>query len=343
MERCYNNKLQRSFISLFNIVVAVLLLSSCSDPAISLMDDYSSRLERVLGLKLQEPAPLDLEQLPSITDTRAEIKDSSITLVELVATRACGLDALLGERNSSLGKVMSPSQRLKYELQFLKQVQPCLTHPEIAADLQQKLAAIASGKALQINQHWQNFLQQDQTLRQQLHPYRSLSEPDSVAGVTETMQALHSLLALQKSIVQQNWQQASSINPELALEALYKANTLSQLQQSLRFSQNWLQSLNQQLDQVDLTAQCPIGKSSDKAEILNTILQQYFIGKVQVYLAQVDGAYQQLYPLLQQLYQDTALAQSIQQRFEVPNTELKAELKRHVIWWKKVQQQCPKT
>lgn len=343
MARCYNNKLQRSFISLFNIVVAVLLLSSCSDPAISLMDDYSSRLERVLGLKLQEPAPLDLEQLPSITDTRAEIKDSSITLVELVATRACGLDALLGERNSSLGKVMSPSQRLKYELQFLKQVQPCLTHPEIAADLQQKLAAIASGKALQINQHWQNFLQQDQTLRQQLHPYRSLSEPDSVAGVTETMQALHSLLALQKSIVQQNWQQASSINPELALEALYKANTLSQLQQSLRFSQNWLQSLNQQLDQVDLTAQCPIGKSSDKAEILNTILQQYFIGKVQVYLAQVDGAYQQLYPLLQQLYQDTALAQSIQQRFEVPNTELKAELKRHVIWWKKVQQQCPKT
>jgi hypothetical protein len=343
MARCYNNKLQRSFISLFNIVVAVLLLSSCSDPAISLMDDYSSRLERVLGLKLQEPAPLDLEQLPSITDTRAEIKDSSITLVELVATRACGLDALLGERNSSLGKVMSPSQRLKYELQFLKQVQPCLTHPEIAADLQQKLAAIASGKALQINQHWQNFLQQDQTLRQQLHPYRSLSEPDSVAGVTETMQALHSLLALQKSIVQQNWQQASSINPELALEALYKANTLSQLQQSLRFSQNWLQSLNQQLDQVDLTAQCPIGKSSDKAEILNTILQQYFIGKVQVYLAQVDGAYQQLYPLLQQLYQDTALAQSIQQRFEVPNTELKAELKRHVIWWKAVQQQCPKT
>jgi hypothetical protein len=343
MARCYNNKLQRSFISLFNIVVAVLLLSSCSDPAISLMDDYSSRLERVLGLRLQEPAPLDLEQLPSITDTRAEIKDSSITLVELVATRACGLDALLGERNSSLGKVMSPSQRLKYELQFLKQVQPCLTHPEIAADLQQKLAAIASGKALQINQHWQNFLQQDQTLRQQLHPYRSLSEPDSVAGVTETMQALHSLLALQKSIVQQNWQQASSINPELALEALYKANTLSQLQQSLRFSQNWLQSLNQQLDQVDLTAQCPIGKSSDKAEILNTILQQYFIGKVQVYLAQVDGAYQQLYPLLQQLYQDTALAQSIQQRFEVPNTELKAELKRHVIWWKKVQQQCPKT
>jgi len=343
MARCYNNKLQRSFISLFNIVVAVLLLSSCSDPAISLMDDYSSRLERVLGLKLQEPAPLDLEQLPSITDTRAEIKDSSITLVELVATRACGLDALLGERNSSLAKVMSPSQRLKYELQFLKQVQPCLTHPEIAADLQQKLAAIASGKALQINQPWQNFLQQDQTLRQQLHPYRSLSEPDSVAGVTETMQALHSLLALQKSIVQQNWQQASSINPELALEALYKANTLSQLQQSLRFSQNWLQSLNQQLDQVDLTAQCPIGKSSDKAEILNTILQQYFIGKVQVYLAQVDGAYQQLYPLLQQLYQDTALAQSIQQRFEVPNTELKAELKRHVIWWKKVQQQCPKT
>jgi hypothetical protein len=343
MAKFYSSNRQRPFTEVVSLVTVVFVLTGCSDPAQSLMDDYTSRLSRTLALELQEPAPLDLRPLPSITTTRADITERSITLVELVATRACGLDVLLGERNSSLGKVMPPSQRLKYELAFLKQVQPCLTDPDIAPDLQQKLAVIASDKARQIDKHWQNFLQQDETLRQQLHPYRSLSEPNSVAGVAETMQALHSLLALQKSIVQQNWQQASSINPEQALEALYKANTLSQLQQSLGFSQNWLQSLNQQLEQIDLKAQCPVGKSSDKAEILNTILLQYFIGKVQVYLAQVDGTYQQLYPLLLKLYQGTALAQPIQQRFEVPNTELKAELKRHVIWWKAVQQHCPKS
>ncbi|TXK79928.1 DUF3080 family protein [Rheinheimera tangshanensis] len=343
MAKFYSSNSQRPLIKVLNLLAAVFVLSGCSDPALSLMDDYAKRLGRTLALELQDPAPLDLKPLPSITATRADIAETSITLVELVASRACGLDVLLGERNSSLGKVMPPSQRLKYELAFLKQVQPCLTHPDIAPDLQQKLAAIASDKTTQIDKHWQNFLQQDETLRQQLHPYRSLSEPNSVAGVAETMQALHSLLTLQKSIVEQNWQQASSINPEQALEALYKANTLSQLQQSLRFSQNWLQSVNQQLEQLDLKVVCPAGKHSDKAEILNTILLQYFIGKVQVYLAQVDGTYQQLYPLLQQLYQGTALEQPISQRFEVPNTELKAELKRHVIWWKAVQQQCPKT
>jgi hypothetical protein len=342
MAKFYSSNRQHHFTKVVSLVAIVFVVTGCSDQALSLMDDYASRLSRTLALEIQDPAPLDLQPLPSITTTRADITDSSISLVELVATRACGLDLLLGERNSSLGKVMSPSQRLKYELAFLTQVQPCLTNPDIAPDLQQKLAAIASDKAALIDKHWQNFLQQDETLRQQLHPYRSLQDPNSVAGVAETMQALHSLLTLQKSIAQQNWQQASSINPEQALEALYKANTLSQLQQSLRFSQNWLQSLNQQLDGVDLTAQCPAGKSSDKAEILNTILLQYFIGKVQVYLAQVDGTYQQLYPLLQQLYQGTALAQPIQQRFEVPNTELKAELKRHVLWWKEVQQHCPK-
>ncbi|MBU0911828.1 MAG: DUF3080 domain-containing protein [Gammaproteobacteria bacterium] len=343
MAKFYSSNRQRPFTKAVSLLAVVFVLTGCSDPAIALMHDYAKRLSRTLSLELQDPAPLDLQPLPSITTTRADIADTSISLVELVATRACGLDLLLGERNSSLGKVMTPSQRLKYELAFLKQVQPCLTHPDIAPDLQQKLAAIASDKAALIDKHWQNFLQQDETLRQQLHPYRSLSEPDSVAGVAETMQALHSLLALKKSIVQQNWQHASSINPELALEALYKANTLSQLQQSLRFSQNWLQSLNQQLEQLDLKTQCPAGKSSDKAEILNTILLQYFIGKVQLYLAQVDGTYQQLYPLLLQLYQGTALAQPIQLRFEAPNTELKAELKRHVIWWKAVQQHCPKT
>ena len=343
MAKFYSSNRQRHFTKVMSLVAVVFVLSGCSDPALSLMDDYAKRLGRTLALELQDPAPLDLQPLPSITTTRADIADTSITLVELVATRACGLDLLLGERNSSLGKVMTPSQRLKYELAFLKQVQPCLTHPDIAPDLQQKLVAMASDKARLIDKHWQNFLQQDETLRQQLHPYRSLAEPNSVAGVAETMQALHSLLALKQHIIEQNWQQASSINPEVALEALYKANTLSQLQQSLRFSQNWLQSLNQQLEQHDLRAQCPTGKSSDKAEILNTILLQHFIGKVQVYLAQVDGTYQQLYPLLQQLYQGTAMALAISQRFEVPNTALKTELKRHVFWWKAVQQQCPKT
>jgi hypothetical protein len=343
MAKFYSSNRLHHLTKLLSLIAVVFVLSSCSDPAQSLMDDYTKRLGRTLALELQDPAPLDLKPLPSITATRADITETSISLVELVATRSCGLDLLLGERNSSLGKVMPPSQRLKYELAFLKQVHPCLTNPDIAPDLQQKLAVIASDKARQIDKHWQNFLQQDETLRQQLHPYRSLSEPDSVAGVAETMQALHSLLALKKSIVQQNWQQASSINPEQALEALYKANTLSQLQQSLGFSQNWLQSLNQQLEQLDLKAQCPAGKSSDKAEILNTILLQYFIGKVQLYLAQVDGTYQQLYPLLEQLYKGTALAQPIEQRFKVPNTALKAELKRHVIWWKAVQQHCPKS
>lgn len=342
MAKFYSSKLQLLFTKVLS-VTAVIALSGCSDPAIVLMEDYASRLERVLALQPQEPATADLPPLPSIADTRSEIAESSITLVELVATRACGLDLLLGERNSSLGKVMSPSQRLKYELAFLKQVQPCLTNPDIAPDLQQKLAAIAADKTALIDKHWQNFLLQDETLRQQLHPYRSLSEPNSVAGVAETMQALHSLLALRKQISEQNWQQANEIDPEQALEALYQANTLSQLQQSLRFSHNWLHSLNQQLEQLDLKAQCPAGKSSDKADILHTILLQYFIGKVQVYLAQLDGSYQQLYPLLQQLYQDTALAQPIEQRFEAPYNELKAELKRHVFWWKAVQQQCPKT
>ncbi len=343
MAKFYSSNRLHHLTKLLSLIAVVFVVTGCSDPAQSLMDDYTNRLSRTLDIELQEPPPFDLPPLPSVATTRIDITDTSITLVELVATRSCGLDLLLGERNSSLGKVMAPSQRLKYELQFLKQVQPCLTHPEIAPDLQQKLAAIASDKANQIHQQWQNFLQQDQTLRQQLHPARTLSEPNSVAGVVETMQALHSLLALQQSIAQQNWQQASTINPEQALEALYKANTLSQLQQSLRISQHWLQSLNQQLEQLDLKAQCPAGKSSDKAEILNTILLQYFIGKVQVYFAQTDGAYQQLYPLLQQLYQDTIMAQSIQQRFEAPNTELKAELKRHVLWWKAVQQHCPKS
>lgn len=136
MAKFYSSNKRQPLTKALSLVAVVFVLSGCSDPALSLMDDYAARLARTLELEFQDPAPLDLQPLPSITTTRADIAETSITLVELVATRTCGLDLLLGERNSSLGKVMSPSQRLKYELEFLKQVQPCLTNPAITPDLQ---------------------------------------------------------------------------------------------------------------------------------------------------------------------------------------------------------------
>src|SRR3990167_4555973 len=106
MAKFYSSNRLHHLTKLLSLIAVVFVLSGCSDPAQSLMDDYTSRLSRTLVLEIEAPAPLDLQPLPSITTTRADIADSSISLVELVATRACGLDLLLGERNSSLGKVM---------------------------------------------------------------------------------------------------------------------------------------------------------------------------------------------------------------------------------------------
>ena len=341
-------KLQSKQLLLLCLVAILPLMVSCSRVSADyLWQDYYQRLVRVFELSelaaelTPELAPVPA--LPAIRDLYQQVPQSTLNLLDLVALRPCGLQQKVAERNNSLGKVMSPANQLGYELQLLTQLKPCLHHPELSKDLQAKLAEIYQQKQQQLPLVLSNFILTDLSLRQQLQgSQRSLhaGEPTTIA---DTQSALTALADLRQNILKFDQYSigntdASSINKLVA--QLYQSQLVADWQYSLRLNLAWLSAINKQLSKVDLQKFCQSNAAKSKTDILQTILLQRFIQKIQPYLAELDGISHQLQPALNNLYQQSAMTEVLNQRTEAQSNALKAELKKHVFWWQQLQQQC---
>lgn len=338
---------------------SLMLLSGCSKPnAESLLEDYHSRLARVLPLAapestsdakiatainpvvpLAQPAPL-----PAIRDIRQPLADIRLDLLDLVALRHCDLQQLVAERNSSLGKVMSEANRFAYEWSLLIKIQPCLQHPQLASSLQQQLTQIFTQKQLQLPKVWQNVLLTDPTLRQQLQGSQRSLTVGATQRISPTLQALRQLREFQTLVMTDSTSlpqrpiTATELNAQLAL--LYQGQVLADLQYSLQWSVRYWQQINQQLAAVALEPWCQRARTNGQLEILQQVFSQIYLGRVQPYFAELDGINHQLLPELQALYQGTLLQDAITERYLTPATALRAALQQHVYWWQQLQQQC---
>ena len=113
------------------LALAVLGVSTgCFPGPTGWLDDYLSRVERVTGIAnpSQElrPDPLLYPDRRARVADLAALSENRMGLVRSLTLRRCGLQDLVGERNSTLGKVMPPSRRLAYEVEFIRRVQACL-------------------------------------------------------------------------------------------------------------------------------------------------------------------------------------------------------------------------
>jgi hypothetical protein len=273
----------------------------------------------------------------------------------MLALDACGvqpnlpsLGNLIAERNSSLGKVMAYSTQLQYEINLLRALEACLHQAEqdsagnssdksalnIPSDLRKTLNDIFRQKQQQLTARLLNFLTLDKTLRQQLNGSQRPLDLTSGQAV-ETLQALQNLLSLKQKIQTRDYQAASSIDINQQLALLYQGQILADLQHSLRSNLTQMRMLNSQLNTLK-----PQWCKAGTQDILQQVLLQVFIGKVQQQLAHQDGIAQQLIPNLQLLYMNTPLSSEVELRFYQPWQQLHHELKTHIDWWQRLRNSC---
>ncbi len=348
---------QRRWLLLL-ISLPLMLLSGCTPAPAALFDDYQQRLARLLPLPPLEPNTVAIEDyasLPAVRDVLLQLPDIRLDLLDLIAIRHCGLQSLVAQRNSSLGKVMSTANQLGYELELLQQLKPCLTHPSLDLKLQQQLQAFYQQKLMALPKALHNLLLTDQTLRQQLQGSQRWLALGAAHTTTDTLFALQQLVKLKQQALaishaadaplkqfgqtrHMNLLLTADINQALAL--LYQGQLLADLQYSMRQSNLQLQQLNQRLATVDLTNWCVKAQRNGQSDILNNVFGQIYLGRVQPYLAQLDSINHQLLPLLTQLYQDSPFQALLVNRFTAPADKLRQHLSTHVRWWQQVQQQC---
>ncbi len=320
----------------------LLSLSACGEyNGDKALQRYQQRLARVLDTPLPDagmPAPATLI---AERDLKQPLPDLRLDLTDAYASRQCSLDTLIGERNSSLGKVYSASKQLSYELRFLHQLQRCLQQNWHDTALLNQLQQVYQHKQSSIQLAFDNMLLTDNTLRKELLGIRQSLPLVTAPGLSETWQALTELNLLQQFIAEQNWQAASNVNIEQQLQLLYQYNFVARLQYSLRLTSHQLGQLNQLTQLHNAASLCPAGRSTEQLQILVNVFGKYFVKEVQLYTAELNRYQQQLWPLLEQLYQHTPLHQALKQRFEHSHSSMRDALHQHVNWWQTLNSQCP--
>lgn len=354
------------------IVSFSLILTACTPAPDAQWQDYRERLSRVLSSELLAPVPQAPMALPSVK-TAPELHSDQITLIDLARLHECGLDGLVSERNSSLGKMMPAAVALGYELKLLDLLPSCIALPDLPSDLRNQLISIRLQKLAALPSRFTMLLTTDPTLRSQLQgSKRGITD---MAGQTQTRQALQSLYETAKALQQLSANAAVSKNFEVAetisasetaktrpaattssvaeqavrptaallqqpwmaaLSAIHQSQRLADLQHSARQSVLELSSLNDALERLVLT--CPSGQR----QVMDQVLQQIFIGRLQPLLAETDQSLTELNPWLVQLYATAPWRDLVEQRFVAPQQQLQQQLRRHVRWWQAYQQRCPR-
>lgn len=276
-------------IRIMVLLLALTSLSACqpfSAPD-SLLDEYVERLARVLEVDATRSEPADAVRLPRRRDRVLAMPELDMNLLDFLSLYGCQLQYVVGEKNSIMGRVMQPLNRLRYEISFIHTAEDCLPTLDDDSLADSVTQAIKSKrKSLPIavwNATWgveetESLL----TLAKGALPV----EPNSavLARSAADLQSLDrvagSLLSGDLSVsldrvgeVHQRW-----LSNHSAGQLINSARLLvSRLHDATRL-------IHQRLEQRPL---CLDGKPSAQFSVVKSLFFNVYIGKVQAYLTRV--------------------------------------------------------
>lgn len=326
------------------------VLGACSPGSDDMLLDYQGRVSRVLELSVDEVADqqLGLLALPRIRsrDMAIDLSDQRIDLLDFLRLSNCAIGRVIGQRNSSLGKMAAPSQRLHLERDLLTLGPECV---EQIANSQPQLSATLDN-ILQVKQQermasWWNAWFTSKEWQQFINPSTELidhGEPEP-AALSTSLQAYD--YALQQGLA---WQQKEFQYRTEDMEYHQQQWLLSEALGKWLTSQRYIARVSYQVAELLEQRQkdrpiCPTGNRTQKSEILHTVFLKFYVGEFQPYVSRVDRYGAELLQRIDQGIQLVAApAQSLgwyqallQERQQMRDLNM-----RHVKAWQATLRQC---
>ncbi|WP_409526240.1 DUF3080 family protein [Nitrincola sp. MINF-07-Sa-05] len=275
-------------------------ISGCSEPTPEkMMQTYAQRL----GNALDQPVDFTTSHLPPLPQQPprrqrllpvTEIREG---LFDVLNLRHCNLLPLIAERNSSLGRVMPPSQQLIYELQFLQAIGECEEHLRALvntdSDLEEVLLQVSEIHRIKRDNLpaviWNSFYTAPEMEKQ-----FAINQPPLPLNNAGLLATIEPSLLMFARISGLTLVDAESIDPiaikalEQDYERLYRSD----------FGAQWLKSLLHLTHLLDATADaiekrlerlpvCYNNRPNPQAEILRNVFTRFYAGEIQGYLATV--------------------------------------------------------
>ena len=255
----------------------------------TLLLDYQNRLARTLDAKGSATSlPQSSWTKPRPEQLQIALADLSVDGLDFLSLSGCALQITVGKRNSSLGKLAPPSQRLLLELEFLRLAPDCIAQLQVESDNEALISALEQATALKRRQlparifnavlagpEWHAFWQ-----------VQSISE-DYPSGNTSS-DLLTTIEALNVSV--QRW-----LNGNYEADGMLFEARLNQLRAGDGGTLITAAELTQRyfLDWRNLMQSSPYWQEpcdrfyTDKQTILRTVASRYFAGGVQAWLAPI--------------------------------------------------------
>jgi hypothetical protein len=126
------------------VCLALALLAACQgDGPESQFRDYLARLGRTLDVEVPPVATTPVPTAPRSGALQLSVPPGSLDSLDFLAISGCAVQVTIGKRNSSLGRMARPSQRLLLELEYLRLAPECIVYQrergreDLASALQQ--------------------------------------------------------------------------------------------------------------------------------------------------------------------------------------------------------------
>lgn len=325
-----------------------------------MLEDYADSMSNVLETDITLGFDEALQTIPAFPSKRQRMlttPDIREGMLEVWDFKQCGMMHLISERNSVLGKVMLPSQKMRYELRFIAALQTCLHKMQAIAEpsqTQQNFIARLNDIAQLKQQHlgreiWNGIYNSDEISQHfALGQPPLATTPDQSGHVLRALTQLHTLAELHAATALElpTWLE----DIESTYYAFYSSPFGAQLLPALVMLTETLHGTAAAIEtRLQRSPFCHQGHRPRRAEILRNIFQKYYAGQVQPYMALIqregqewlmlhDGIMNALpTPEAMQTYQQRVISlstpDSLWQRWQAAN-------RRHTQAWQDILGQC---
>lgn len=335
------------------LLTAALLLGGCNpfSSAGPMMDEYVKRVARVLELNPELSELPSAATLPRRRERQLAVPELEMGMLDFLSLYGCQLQYVVGEKNSVMGRVMQPLNRLRYELRFIHAGEECLPQVDREGVRESLEEAIASKKEtlpfVLWNATW-GVEEMESLFTLAKGDYPVAAEGNPVSDLAIDANRLNSLARkllsgdLSPSLdsvgaVQQRWQ------------AEHRAG---QLINSARLLVARLEDASVLLEQrIEGRPLCLDGKPNNQSDIVQNMFFSIYIEKIQPYISSIVRARNQLIEPLRELaaMQKEVMPAAFQEwyRYHLDGEadaslwfRLDQAMARHTRLWQKLLEQC---
>ncbi|WOJ92077.1 DUF3080 family protein [Congregibacter variabilis] len=273
----------------------LLLLSACTDGGQTAeLEDYLQRLSRPLGIEVIQAEVPTTPMPPRAESLRISLKGSKLDGLDFLRLRGCSLQQTVAKRNSSLGRVAPPSQRLLMELAFLREAPACID--TLLTDGREELASVIKESAV-LKRSQLPALIFNATLgnREYRDFWRTVQAQEDYPAQTSSLviTALEQITADATRWLAGDYQ-VDETRFELALADIAQGDG-GELLDALSRQRAYLDAANALIDRrIAKGPLCTDNTRGKAAPILRTVIGKFFVERIQVRAAELNKRYYQL-------------------------------------------------